>query len=89
MITSALAFSQENNSILWKISGNGLESPSYLFGTIHVMCPDQQKLSPKVEEALNESQQLVLELVMDEPTLMQEMQQFSVNSDMRNLSSLL
>jgi uncharacterized protein YbaP (TraB family) len=89
MIISAVAFSQENNSVLWKISGNGLESPSYLFGTIHVMCPDQLKLSPKVEEALNESQQLVLELDMDEPTFMQEMQQLSVNSDMRNLSALL
>jgi uncharacterized protein YbaP (TraB family) len=86
---SASVFSQEQNSILWKISGNGLESPSYLFGTIHVMCPDQLKLTPKVEEALEKTQRLALELDMDEPNFMQEMQQLSVNSDMRNLSSLL
>src|SRR5947207_906880 len=24
------------NSILWQISGNGLQKPSYLFGTMHV-----------------------------------------------------
>ena len=89
IIISAVAFSQENNSILWKISGNGLESPSYLFGTIHVMCPDDLKLSPKVEEALGQTEQLALELDMDDPTFIQEMQQLSVNPDMRNLSSLL
>ena len=26
------------NSTLWKIEGNGLEQPSYLFGTIHITC---------------------------------------------------
>lgn len=89
MMISAVTFSQEPNSILWKISGNGIESPSYLFGTIHVMCPDQLKLSPKVEEALGQTEQLVLELDMDEPTFMQEMQQLSINPEMRNLSSHL
>ncbi|HEY1869974.1 MAG TPA: TraB/GumN family protein, partial [Chitinophagaceae bacterium] len=28
--------SQGNNSLLWRISGNGLSKPSYLFGTMHV-----------------------------------------------------
>src|SRR5215831_18422914 len=28
--------SQSNNSLLWRISGNGLSKPSYLFGTMHV-----------------------------------------------------
>ena len=27
----------EENSLLWKISGNGLENPSYLFGTFHTL----------------------------------------------------
>jgi len=30
-----LSFGQSPNSLLWEISGNGLEKPSYLFGTIH------------------------------------------------------
>lgn len=29
-------FAQEKNSLLWKISGNGLTKDSYLFGTMHV-----------------------------------------------------
>jgi len=26
------------NSLLWEISGNKLEKPSYLYGTIHLIC---------------------------------------------------
>lgn len=32
----SLITAQEKNSLLWKISGNGLEKDSYLFGTMHV-----------------------------------------------------
>jgi uncharacterized protein YbaP (TraB family) len=35
-MTCSYAFSQDNNSILWEISGNGLDKSSYLFGTIHI-----------------------------------------------------
>ncbi len=30
-----LSFGQQVSSLLWEISGNGLEKPSYLFGTVH------------------------------------------------------
>lgn len=33
---SIIGFSQNENSLLWKISGNGLTKDSYLFGTMHV-----------------------------------------------------
>ncbi len=37
-LLSAISIStaQEKNSLLWKISGNGLKKDSYLFGTMHV-----------------------------------------------------
>ena len=34
---SCTAHSKNDNSLLWKISGNGLEKPSYLFGTHHLI----------------------------------------------------
>ncbi len=37
MISLASAAQKKNNSLLWKISGNGLEKPSYLFGTMHML----------------------------------------------------
>ena len=33
----------DENSVLWEISGNGLQSPSYLFGTIHLI-PEKEYL---------------------------------------------
>lgn len=31
-------FSAAQNTLLWEISGNGLQQPSYLFGTMHLLC---------------------------------------------------
>ncbi|WP_395633511.1 TraB/GumN family protein [Flavobacterium sp.] len=67
-----VAFGQKSeNSLLWKISGNGLKEPSYLFGTIHITC--NASLSEKVKTALDKTQQLCLELDMDDPNLQVEM----------------
>jgi len=60
-----------DNSLLWKISGNGLKEASYLFGTIHITCDD--KLPPKAIKAMEETKQLYLELDMDDPALQQSM----------------
>jgi len=89
LLTSAFGFSQTEKTVLWEVSGNGLKSPSYLFGTIHMICPDDLKLSPKVNTALEHSEQLVLELDMDDPNFMTETQKLSVNPEMKNLSSSL
>ncbi len=65
---------QAQSSLLYEVSGNDLEQPSYLFGTIHLMCPDDIRLSETLQEKLANSEQLVLELDFDEPGMMQEMQ---------------
>jgi len=62
---------QLENSTLWKISGNGLEKPSYLFGTIHITC--DASLDDDIKKALDETTQLVLELDMDDPTIQTKM----------------
>ena len=64
--------SQElENSTLWKIEGNGLEKPSYLFGTIHITC--DATIEDDVKKALDETSQIVLELDMDDPTMQAKM----------------
>lgn len=54
-LTSTFGFSQTEKTVLWEVSGNGLENPSYLFGTIHIICPDDLDLSPKIINALEKS----------------------------------
>lgn len=58
---------QDANSLLWKISGNGLSKPSYLFGTIHMLPEDKYFFTEKMQNALNESETLALEAELDIP----------------------
>jgi uncharacterized protein YbaP (TraB family) len=54
-------------SLLWEINGNGLEKSSYLYGTIHIICEADLKITPKIQKAFDESSQLVLEVDMFKP----------------------
>ena len=87
ILIAAVSFTAEaqDQSLLWKISGNGLDKPSYIFGTIHIMCSDY-RLEDKVQTALANSDQVYLELDMDDPAMATKMQQLAVNKDMKNFS---
>lgn len=81
---------QENqSSLLWKIEGEELKEPSYLFGTIHLICPDDFYLSNEVKRAVSETGQVVMELDMDDAQLMPKMQRLSMNPEMKNFSQEL
>lgn len=58
------------NSLLWEISGNGLEQPSYLFGTIHLIAKDEYFWTDIMNEKFNTTEMLVLEIDMENPMLM-------------------
>lgn len=60
-------------SLLWKVSGNGLSQPSYLYGTIHMTCDNT--LDEATKKAIADTQQLYLELDMDDPSMMGIMMQ--------------
>jgi uncharacterized protein YbaP (TraB family) len=85
---SQAALSQEN-ALLWKISGNGLDEPSYLFGTIHFLCPEKMVMSDALNESFKETDQLVLELDFDDPSMMTTMQGLMTMQDGITLSSLM
>jgi uncharacterized protein YbaP (TraB family) len=55
------AFSQEAKSLLWEISGNGLEKSSYLYGTMHVSKKIAFRLDDVFYEALDQSEMVALE----------------------------
>lgn len=74
------------NSLLWKITGNGLKEASYLYGTIHITC--DEKLPPKAIKAMDETKQLYLELDMDDPTLQQSMMGGMMMKEGKTLTSL-
>ena len=74
----SIAQRDKTNTLLWEISGNGLQQPSYMFGTIHMICKEDFLISEIVKQKFNSSKRVYLELDMDDPqlqvTLMQQMQ---------------
>ncbi len=47
---------QNENSVLWEISGNGLEKSSYLFGIINFLPENEFEVSKNIQNALDESE---------------------------------
>ena len=82
-------YAQDTPTLLYEVSGKQLEEPSYLFGTIHLMCPDDIQLSKTLQEKLTASEQLVLELDFDEPGMMQEMQQKVMLSEGQTIRDMM
>jgi len=69
------------NSLLWEVSGNGLSKPSYLYGTIHMICSTDYFLSEKAKKAFNSSNKLVLEVDLSDPKEMTDMQQMAMGKE--------
>lgn len=83
-----ISFAQNNktdNTLLWKVSGKDIRQPSYLFGTLHLLCQDKILWSDAMEQAFNTTKQLYLELPMADADFQQEMMQSIILTDGRQL----
>ena len=89
---SVTAFSQQtasDNTLLWRISGKNVSKPSYLFGTIHLLCADDIQISDNLKKAIQETDKVYLELDMDNLfEMMQAVQKMKMRND-TTLSDLL
>lgn len=83
------SFAQSESSLLWKISGNGLENSSYVFGTIHIICEDDFMMNETIMEALAGTEKLFLEIDMADPDMMAKMTKISFNEGMKNISEYM
>lgn len=71
-------------TLLWEISGNGLQKPSYVFGTMHILCADDAKLSPNMKKALQEAVRVYLEIDMDDrEQMMSSLKYFRMNDGVK------
>ncbi|RYY90078.1 MAG: TraB/GumN family protein [Chitinophagaceae bacterium] len=55
----------DENTLLWRISGKDLKQPSYLFGTMHMLCATQIDLSDSLRDAIKRTDYVYLELDME------------------------
>lgn len=79
----------QDNSLLWEITGNGLDQPSYLYGTIHFICPGDFSIGEEVKDAFSESKQLYLEIDFDNPSMMAEMQKAMIMGNGKTIKDFL
>lgn len=75
----SLAALSANAQLLWKISGKGLEKPSYIFGTYHAASLSIKDSIAALPQAISETQQVYGEVKMSDmfnpsPALIQHMQ---------------
>jgi len=78
--------------LLWRISGNELKAPSYLYGTIHLIPAEKFFLPEGTEAAMDTAEVLFLEVdmtMMEDPTTQLKIMQGSFMKDNMSLSDLL
>lgn len=80
---------QLDNTLLWKISGNGLNRSCYLYGTMHVLCADDATLSDSLKLAIKYADQIYFELDMDNMNEMLGAMKYLRMNDGKKLSELL
>jgi len=79
----------EVDSLLWKIEGNGLNEPSYLYGAIHAVCMEDLAIGDHLKNALKTSQRLVLEIDISDPGIAMKIALLSRNPSGANLQDRL
>jgi uncharacterized protein YbaP (TraB family) len=62
-------------SLLWKISGKDLLTPSYVFGTMHSICNEDYFFTEQMQAAFDASKKLILEIDLSDPAMIAQYQQ--------------
>ena len=81
-----------NGQVLYKISGNGLQKPSYMLGTYHFASSSFVDSIPGFHQAMNEAQQVCGEIEMDQmnkPEVILRLQDAMMLPEGTTLTSLL
>lgn len=87
--TSSGTYNHLENTLLWKISGNGLTRSSYLYGTMHVLCADDATVSDSLKLAIKYCDRIYFELDMDNMAELMGAMKYARMNDGKKLSELL
>lgn len=61
--------SENEDALLWEITGNGIKGSSFLFGTIHMICPDDFVIGRELSGSFGKADKVYMEVDMDDPDL--------------------
>jgi uncharacterized protein len=77
------------NTVLWEITGKGLKMPSYLFGTMHILCAQDAKISDTLQAAIDKSEVIYFEVDMDNTAELMGLFKYIRMKDNKKLSDLM
>ena len=89
MLIALLGFGQAPQTLLWRISGKDITRPSYLFGTMHVLCAKDALLSDSLRAAIKNCDEIWFEIDLSDMTGMFNSLQYMRMNDSKTLSDLL
>ncbi|RYZ21994.1 MAG: hypothetical protein EOP49_46755, partial [Sphingobacteriales bacterium] len=64
--TCSLSAQEKNNTLLWRVTGKGLDKPSYLFGTFHLNDNRLFQFGDSVYAAMDRTEGLAVEVDLNE-----------------------
>jgi uncharacterized protein len=77
------------HTLLWRISGKGLARPSYLFGTMHVLCADDATLSDSLKKVIADCDSVYFEIDLSDMSALLSSMKYMRMNDSKKLSDLL
>lgn len=73
-ISPFITNAQTDQGLLWEVTGNGLTKPSYVFGTIHMICKEDYLMTPAIENTLKNVDAFYAEINFGDPNTTTVMQ---------------
>ncbi len=80
---------KDANGLLYKITGKNLKTASYIFGTIHVICPNDMISVDKLQTYLAQTDRLIMEIDMDNVDEMKAMSRAAFMPDGKTIKDFL
>jgi len=87
LLFTVVSFTQAQ--LIWKITGNGIKKPSYLFGTHHLIPIQFLDSIPGLYKAFNECEKVVGEMVLNNIDATEKIQQAAIMPNNLRIDSLL
>lgn len=81
-ISSFRSNAQNSENLLWKISGNGLMHPSYLYGTIHLICKKDMIISDEFKKIFDDADIICIEL---DPAVFMKSNSEKINNQLKSV----
>ena len=77
------------SALLYKIEGKGLKKPSYVFGTVHLICEKDMFKAETMKTYLDQTNQLLLEMDLGDPAVLKKVTEGSFLREGQTVKQLL